>query len=209
MTHLRIKRKPRCAGCGLPPAGCCCAEFPRLGFATPIAIVQHVRERYKPTNTGRLFARMVEGTVVMGCGMREPFDPAPLRDPSVDWRLLFPREGAPPVDVAERPAGGRRIGYVLLDGSWRRCSHLSRRLPVVSQLPCVALPPGPPSFWTVRTQHQEQGRSTFEAGLQLLQLIEGPEAVAPLRRAFAALTARHLHLKGKLPSPEIPPAWLV
>lgn len=205
MSHLRTKRKPRCPGCGLPPAACCCALLPRLRFRTPVALVQHVRERHKPTNTGRLFARMVEGTPVLPVGMREPpFDPSPL-DPAVDWRLLFPRKGAPVFDP--RDAGERRVGFVLLDGSWHQCSHMNRRLPVVSALPCVALPPGPRSFWTVRAQHDEEGRSTFDAAVQALELMEGSEAVAPLRRAFAEVTARMLHLKGRLRSPEIPAAW--
>jgi DTW domain-containing protein YfiP len=208
VSHQRIKRKPRCPGCGLPPDTCVCAELPRLRFATPIAIVQHVRERHKPTNTGRLFARMVESAVVLPCGMREPpFDPSPLEDPSIDWRLLYPREGAPALDPGLRAAEGRRLGFVLLDGSWRQCSHMSRRLPVIAQLPCVALPPGPPSFWTVRTQHAEQGRSTFEAALSALQGVEGAAAIAPLRRAFARITARLLFLKGKLRSPEVPASW--
>lgn len=201
---------PRCPGCGLTAALCACGELPRARFATPIAIVQHVHERHKPTNTGRLFARMVEGTAVLPCGMRDrAFDPEPLEDSSIEWQVLYPREGAPVVDPGRRPGAGRRAGFVLLDGSWRQCAHMSRRLPGIGRLPCVALPSGPPSFWTVRTQHREQGRSTFEAAVRLLELFEGRAAVAPLRRAFALVTARMLCLKGKLPTPEIPAAWEV
>jgi len=208
VTHQRIKRKPRCLGCGLPLRDCACDQLPRLKFRTPIAIVQHVRERHKPTNTARLFARMAEGTTLLPCGMREPaFDATPLEDPAIDWVLLYPRAGAPILDPGRTAAAGRRLGFVLLDGSWSQCSHMSRRLPVIAGLPAVALPPGSPSFWTVRTQHLEQGRSTLEAAAFVLELLEGAASVAPLRRAFAELTARHLHLKGKLRSPEIPAAW--
>jgi DTW domain-containing protein YfiP len=204
VSHLRKKRKPRCLGCGLPPATCACAQLPRVRFSTRIAIVQHVRETWKPTNTGRLFARMAEGTLILPAGMREPaFDPGPLRDPEIEWTLVYPREGASIL----RPEAGRRRGFVLLDGSWGQCAHMGRRLPLVSDLPCVALPAGPPSFWSVRTQHNVKGRSTFEAALQLIELHEGSPAVEPLRQAFAMLTARMLHLKGKLASPDIPPAW--
>lgn len=205
MSHQRVKRKPRCEGCGLLPADCACARLPRVRFSTPIAIVQHAREQFKPTNTGRLFARMAEGTLLLPVGMRTgPFDPAPLRDPTIEeWMLVFPRKGAPVLG----PDPSKRRGFVLLDGSWPQCSRMSHRLPFVSELPCVALPPGPPSIWTVRTQHLEEGRSTFEAALQLVQMHEGDAAVDPLRRAFAMLTARMLFLKGKLPSSEIPAAW--
>jgi DTW domain-containing protein YfiP len=208
VSHLRIKRKPRCAGCGLPPSTCLCARFPRLAFRTPIAIVQHVRERHKPTNTGKLLARMLEGTPILPWGMREPaFDPTPLGDPAVAWQLLYPAEGAPLLDAAPAAAAGKRVGFVLLDGSWHQCSHIRRRLPALARLPCLALPAGPRSFWTVRAQHDREGRSTFDAALQALELMEGRDAVAPLRRAFAEVTARQLHLKGKLRSPEIPAGW--
>jgi DTW domain-containing protein YfiP len=208
VSHLRIKRKPRCAGCGLSTAFCACDQIPRVRIATPIAIVQHVRERYKPTNTGRLFARMVEGTAVLPYGLREAaFDPSPLGDPSIEWMLLYPRAGAAVLGPEGSPPAGRRRGFVLLDGSWQQCAHMSRRLPVVADLPCVALPPGPPSFWTVRAQHNDQGRSTFDAAMDVIRLLEGAAAVADLRRAFAVITARMLHLKGRLRTPEVPASW--
>ena len=145
---------------------------------------------------------MAEGTVLITVGQRT-FEPGPLLDSSIEWMLVFPRKGAPVL----APDPGKRRGFVVLDGSWSQCSKLSRRLPIVRDLPCVGLPPGPPSFWTVRTQHRAEGRSTFEAALQVIELHEGAEAVQPLRRAFAMLTARMLHLKGKLSSPEVPAEW--
>lgn len=185
--------------------------LPTVRFSTPVAIVQHVRERYKPTNTGRLFARLAQGTMILSCGQREPqFDPAPLLDPSVDWRLLYPRQGAPPLGRLPADPEGRRLGLVLLDGSWSQCAHLSRRLPVVSALPCVSLPECTPSFWTVRAQPRLEGRSTFEAALAAIEILEGDgEFVRELRRGFALVTARMLFLKGKLRAPEIPSGWRV
>jgi DTW domain-containing protein len=181
---------------------CACELFPTIQVATPIAIVQHVREIHKPTNTGRLFARMVQGVRILPCGMREPaFDPSPLQEPSVDWRVLYPHPGAPSLSP------GRKIGLVLLDGSWSQCAHMRRRITALAWLPCVALPPGPPSIWKVRSQPREEGRSTFEAAVQALEILEGPAAVSALKPAFAAVTARLHFLKGKLPSPEAPLTW--
>jgi DTW domain-containing protein YfiP len=171
-------------------------------LATPLAVIQHVREEAKPTNTGRLLARLTEDCTLLSFGRREPaFDPAPLRDRPVAWHLLFPRGDAP------LPATDRPVGLVLLDGCWSRCRRASRRLPWVSRLPCVSLPPGPPPFWTVRKQHHEAGLSTFDAALRALERMEGAQAVRPLRQAFARVTARLLHLKGRLPSPEVPASW--
>jgi DTW domain-containing protein YfiP len=204
----RRRERPRCTGCGLKPDTCLCPTFPRLRFATPIAVVHHAREQFKPTNTGRLFVRMVETATLLPFGVEgKDFDDAPLRDPAVDWRVLYPREDAVPIDRAPRPAEGRRLGFVVLDGSWTQAARMSRRVPVVRSLPCVSLPEGAPSIWTVRTQLREDGRSTFEAAEQALRAVEGPEATAPLRDAFARVTAAMLHLKGKRPTPEAPEAW--
>jgi DTW domain-containing protein YfiP len=196
----RRRLKPRCPGCGLTPALCACALLPSVRLATRIVVVQHVRERNKPTNTARLLARMVEGTTIAPWGMREPpFDPSPLHEAGVDFRVLFPRGDAPVLDPQTLPPAPRR-GIVLLDGTWHQCTRMTRRVEVVRELPCVALPPGPPSSWGVRTQHDPRGLSTFEAGLRVLELLEGADAVAPLRRAFEAIVARMLFMKGKRPS---------
>ncbi len=201
----RSRRRPRCLGCGLTPSTCVCDLLPRVRFATPIAIVQHARERFKPTNTGRLFARMAPDTAVLPYGMEcPPFDPTPLEDRSVEWRLLFPRQGAPVLDPADRPTADRRLGFVVLDGTWTQCARMSRRVPGVLGLPCFSLPEGPPSIWTVRTQRHASGLSTFEAALRAIELVEGSTAVSPVREAFAWVTARVLRLKGKPPSFRVP-----
>jgi DTW domain-containing protein YfiP len=193
----RRRLKPRCAGCGLTPALCACALLPTVRLSTRIVVVQHVREIMKPTNTARLLARMVEGTALVPWGMREPpFDPSRLRDPAIDIRVLFPREDAPVLSL-DPPAADRARGIVLLDGTWHQCTRMTRRVEVVRDLPCVALPAGPPSVWGVRTQHDERGLSTFEAGLRVLELLEGSDAVAPLRRGFEVIVARMLFMKGK------------
>ena len=210
----RKKRAGRCEGCGLHDELCLCARFPRVRTETALVVVQHMRETWKPTNTARLLAKMVEGTPILRYGMREPpFDAEPLKREDVDFFALYPREDAIELDP-EGIAGlraalspGRRLGVVLLDGTWHQCSRMTRRVPVVDTMRCVALPPGPPSRWGVRTQHDIRGLSTFEAGVRALGLLEGDERVAPLRAIFFELAARLQFMKGKLRRPEVPDEW--
>ncbi|MCR9164662.1 MAG: tRNA-uridine aminocarboxypropyltransferase [Nannocystaceae bacterium] len=204
----RNRKKPRCWGCGLKPEICACELMPTVELNTPIRIVQQIRERSKPTNTARLFATMVPATPILPFGMREPpFDETPLLDPDVEFYNLFLRDDATPIDDLPEPAPGKRRGFVVLDGTWHQCSRMARRVPVVRDLPCVMLPPGKPSIWRVRTQHDPRGVSTFEATVRLLEIVEGPDTVRPLVEAFEVITARLLHLKGKLKSPEVPEDW--
>lgn len=210
----RKKRAGRCERCGLHLGLCVCERFPTVQSSAALVVVRHVRERFKPTNTGRWLADMVAGTAITHFGQREPpFDASPLDRPDVRWHVLFPREDATVLDPegvrrlrAElRP--GQRLGFVLLDGTWHQCSRMSRRVPVVSELPCVALPPGPPSRWGVRTQHDERGLCSFEAGLRLVALVDGPRRAAPLQAIFHELAARALFMKGRLLRPEVPEEW--
>lgn len=209
----RRKNKPRCEGCGLPPALCACDLMPRVELQTRLFVVQHIRERFKPTNTGRLLTTMVPSVPLRHYGMREPpFDSAPFEDPSIDYRLVFPREDAVELRPGEPGLGlnvapGKQLGFVLIDGTWHQCSRMTRRVPVVQEYPCVVLPPGPPSIWGVRTQHDERGLSTFEAALRLAGILEGEQAVEPLRRAWEEICARALFMKGRLEKPEVPQEW--
>ena len=210
----RKKRAGRCEGCGLHEALCVCADFVHAKVDTPLVIVQSIREKFKPTNTGRLLQQMVDGAVITHYGMREPpFDASPLQRPDVQYYVLFPREDAIELSVdrvaqmrAELPPD-RKLGFVLLDGTWHQCSRMSRRVPVVEDLPCVSLPPGPPSRWAGRTQHDARGLSTFEAGLRLLALTEGEPLALSLRAVFFEIAARLAYMKATLKTPNVPEDW--
>lgn len=182
--------------------------MPSVKLQTPLCVVQHVGETWKPTNTARLLRAMIPDLPVMPYGMREPaFDPGPVADDSIDWRILFLRDDAELVTDLPPPPEGRKRGFVLLDGTWHQCSRMARRAPGIGGLPCVRLPDGPPSIWRVRTQHDPKGVSTFEAALRLLSLVEGEEVVAPMWSAFEIVTARLLWLKGRLKTPDVPEDW--
>lgn len=206
--EFRKYRQPRCGGCGLHEELCACALLEGVKSVVPIVIVQHVQERRKPTNTARLFFRMVEGCTLLPWGRRtEDFDPGPLADEAIDWQLLFPRAGAIPLDRISRPEGRRR-GFVMLDGTWHQCARMSRRIPVVRDLPCVALPEGAPSRWPIRAQHNPAGLCTAEAGIRLLEGLGEEEAAKRIQRALDAITARLLYMRGVLPSPDPPENWV-
>jgi DTW domain-containing protein YfiP len=210
----RKKRAGRCERCGLHLPLCVCDRFPRVESSAALVVVRHIGELHKPTNTGRWLAEMVAGTAITHYGQREPpFDATPLSRPDVRFCVLFPREGATVLDpegvrrLRAALAPGQRLGFALLDGTWHQCSRMSRRVPVVSELPCVALPSGPPSRWGVRTQHEAHGLSSFEAGVRLVALVDGPTRAAPLQAIFHELAARAMFMKGRLGRPEVPAEW--
>lgn len=185
---------PRCEGCGLWPSLCLCAELPRLSLSWSVVVVQHIREAFKPSSTGKLVERVLANTHRVHWPLIDrSFDVSPLERPDTEYRVLFPREDASlldPQEVRTRQEAGVNTCFVVLDGTWHQCSRMSRRVPLVSEFPCVRLPDGGPSRWIGRKQHDPRGVSTFEAVARLIAAIEGDAAAQPLEHAFARLGER-------------------
>lgn len=199
MSSRKAKR-PRCPVCGLHLERCMCAELPALDLPTRFVVVQHNRERNKPTSTGRATAAILRAPVLFYGAQGEVMDTAALDDPALDYAVLFPSEGAAVAgpDVLA-PAPGRARCVVILDGTWHQCSRMARRAPRIADLPKLTLPPGPPSRWGVRTAPRPEAVCTMEAAARLVALLHGPEAAAPMERFFTELTARMHAQRGSLP----------
>ncbi|MBL8842826.1 MAG: DTW domain-containing protein [Planctomycetes bacterium] len=181
--------QPRCAGCGLIPARCLCAKLPRTELPWPLAIVQHGKEAGKPTNTARLVARVVANARLLPFARRgAPWSAAALGGGDVERFVLFPAADARPLDrdwcAARR---GRPTELVLLDGTWRQAGRMVRRADGIATLPRVALPPGPPSRWRIRSAPRGDQLCTFETVVRLAAIGADAAAAALLERAFQQL----------------------
>lgn len=194
-------RADRCPGCGLHQERCVCASRPTIDLATRVVFVQHNRERHKPTNTARLARSILVGAELTYYGAREPpMDTSPLDHDDRDYLVLFPREDASVLSPETCPiVPGRTRTLVILDGTWHQCSRMTRRVPRVRDMPCVALPEGPPSAWGIRTPPRPGALSTFEAVARALALLHGDDAVAPMLAWFQALTAQLWEMRGGAP----------
>lgn len=138
--------------------------MPRFALATKLLIIQHHRERHKPTNTARVGLQMFADAQMVHYGARDtPMDCAPLRRPEHDYILLFPGDEAHPLSDAPAPKPGRTRTLVVLDGTWHQCSRMARRAPTIAEMPRYTLPDGPPSRWRIRKAPRPEALSTFEA----------------------------------------------
>lgn len=199
----RKSTRPRCPVCGLHLERCLCAELPVLDLPTRFVVVQHNRERSKPTSTGRATAAILRAPVLFYGAQHEVMETGPLQDPDCDYHVLFPMEGAAVADAgALRPAPGRRRCVVILDGTWHQCSRMARRAPFVGDFPKLTLPPGPPSRWGVRTAPRPEAVCTLEAATRLVEVLHGPDAARPMEEFFLELTRRMHAQRGSLPPGE-------
>ena len=195
----RKSSRPRCPVCGLHLELCLCDALPLRDLATSFVVLQHNRERNKPTSTGRVTAAVLRAPVVNYGAQGESLDTSRLTEPDTDYFVLFPTEDPPPVDeLATRPVPGRRRCFVILDGTWQQCSRMARRAPEIGKMQRLALPPGPPSRWGVRTPPNPAAVCTFEAATRLVALLHGAEVAAPMDSFFTELSARMLGMRGRV-----------
>ncbi len=209
MSGKRKNTLARCEVCGVHTHLCVCEHLPSIDLGARMLVVQNNHERNKPTNTGRLVERVIDQAEIIRYAVRgETFDPAPLQDPQLDYRIIFPRDDAEELSAeSARACDDRQVCWVILDGTWGQCSRMSRRVPGLADMPAYALPPGPPGHWGVRKADDPARISTFEATIRLVEVLQGAAAAAPMHNFFDHLAAAMLFMKGKLRSPEVPESW--
>lgn len=183
---IRTRRLPRCAGCGLPPLLCLCAEIPRLEIRSTVVVVAHRFEWGKPTNTGRLVVAALAGARVRLHGVEGPERAAPA--PAARRLVLYPLPGARPLEAGEPPAE-----LVVPDGTWSQARRIVRRDALARGAEAVTLPPGAPGRYALRRSLREGGLCTLEAVARALGLLEGPaveQALTGLLEQFVARSER-------------------
>lgn len=188
----------RCPRCRLPGALCVCALIPSPPIAsrTRLVLVLHREEERKPTNTGRLAAACVADSAIVVRGHRDAPDAPFVAPPGTRPLLLFPDDDAVPLDrvaASELPTV-----LVVPDGTWRQAAKVRTRLPGLRALPCVTLPPGPPSRYQLRSEPRPGGLATAEAIARAFALLGDREAAAAMERVFAAAVERTLWARGAI-----------
>lgn len=169
--------------------------MPRVSTRTRLLLVAHHDEEKKPTNTGLLAARCLPNSTVVVIGARDRPAPAGLVAPEERAVVLFPDEGAVPL---ESFADGAPLTLVVPDGTWRQASKAIARVPGLAALPRVALPAGLPTRYRLRSEPREGGLATLEAIARALTVLEGQGAAEPLLALFELFVERTLWLRGAL-----------
>ncbi len=183
---------------------CVCELIPRIETRTRLVLVIHRYEDRKPTNTGRLAASCLSNSEVIVRGH-------PPRDRALSERVhlpegvrplvLFPSDDAVPLaDLARSP---EPVHLIVPDGTWRQASKVRQRVPGLEQVPCVSLPPGPPSLYRLRAEAHATGLATMEAIARAFGVLEGPEVREALERVFLAMVERTLWARGAIATNDV------
>lgn len=179
------------------PGACLCAELQPLVLATRVVVLRHRKERYKPTNTGRLVPlTLAQGEIRVFGARDEVLDTAGFADPQRRTLLLFPSRDSQL--LARDVHDARPVTLIVPDSDWRRAQKLATREELLAGVPRVHLPEGPPSSYRLRRHPDPRYLATFEAVARALGILEGPEVQAQLEQVFRMLVERVLYSRGRL-----------
>ena len=201
----------RCPCCSLPPRWCICDAIPPVDTALRVHVFIHRHEHVKPSSTGRLLARVVNGVTSRIYQRQSRFFPAagfPAESLAADRELWILHPAGDPLPVAADAAAaadGRqaparegvlpRTQVMLLDGTWRQAGEMLRTVEGMGR--CVRRPASDarPSRYWLRDQAAATHLSTAEALVAVLEAL-GDDAAARLLRlhvelhVFATLLSR-------------------
>lgn len=184
-------------------AHCICALLPRTETTTRIVLVMHHVEARRTTNTGRLvLLAFPKASAVVRGRPEDPEPPIPIPEGTRPL-LLYPAEDAVPLD--EVPPSPLPTTLVVPDGNWRQASKVRLRAPGMRAIPCVKLPPGPPSAYRLREEAHPHAVSTVEAIARALRILREEEAAAVLDRAFGEMVRRTIFSRGQHLLADLPP----
>jgi len=184
--------RPACPRCQRPLAHCLCRWIPALDSRTRVVVLQHPDEARHALNTARL---AVLGLRNASLHVGRRFDAALWQVPGYEPWLLFPGEGAEPLERAAPPGLPRLL--VVLDGTWRHARQLLAAHPALAALPRVSLDGGAGSRYRVRHAAHPQALATIEAVAAALDILEAPRSFAALLEPFEALVAGQIAAMGQ------------
>lgn len=191
----------RCPACFLRHASCMCDWIRPVDTRVHIHIVRHSSEFRRPTNSARIAALSLNNASLVDHGRPHvPYDPTPVLGDDV-W-LLFP-EGRPPDDQSEPPPPPPTVPerpprvLVVLDGNWGQARRMSKRLPVVRDLPRLAVPGPRPGTHRLRQPHAPWAMATMEAIARALEGLGEADAAHSLDAIFLEFVRRTRAQRGE------------
>lgn len=195
----------KCKLCLLRKELCICSLIPRLEISSFVTLLMHVREREKPTNTGRLVHQCLPGSEIR---WRGEMDRTPLnleglpQEGKVAW-LLTLSDGSVPITPEMVAAEKSPIHLIVPDGTWSQASRLASMLSKTQPWKKVHLISDAPSEYRLRVEHLADGMSTFEAVARCLGVIHGKEVRERMEEIFRIMTDRLLYARGTLPASKV------
>ncbi|MDN3663279.1 tRNA-uridine aminocarboxypropyltransferase [Vibrio agarivorans] len=226
--NARGAKVSRCRYCLVAEKNCLCELQPKVACEIAALILVSDNETFKPSNTGRLIADVVEETHVFAWNRTEPQaelialinnnDYLPFvvfPDEYVDEKarlvesaeLLRLSHKAARVQVAnDEQRSLPTLLPIFLDGSWREARKMFRRSDYLTGLPVLSIEPQQISEYLMRSSDNEQHLSTAEVASLVLEQLEQPSAGRALKLWFECFRETYMLSKTRYKSDPTRPA---
>jgi len=175
-----MSKRPICPDCKRPLKTCLCAEIVKLSSAYQLIILQDPKEAKHALSSAPILTKSIMGAQLF---IGEQFDPVELL--GKNWQqeslLVFPNEDSLTGTQAEKLS----FKYlILLDGTWRKVSRLLHLNPWLTQIPSIAIQATNASEYQIRKSPRDDGLSTIEAAVEVLNSLEPEKDFKPILNAF-------------------------
>jgi len=189
-------------------AVCICSLVPRIETKTHLVLILHQLEVSKTTNTGRLATRCLPNSRIVIRGQGEPVPNETLWPATHQPILLFPCEGAQPLErvMARQPVDAKPFALIVPDGTWTQASRARRRIPCLTQIPAVTITSDGPSMYKLRTANEPGQVCTMEAIALAMEQLEGSNGANvrnQLQRILHTMVDRTMWTRGRLTAAEV------
>ena len=188
-----MPKREICTRCDRPIKTCLCEFICVLDCEYQLVILQDPKEAKHALSSAPILAKSILGArLIVG----EQFDPNQIF--GQDWQqeclLVFPHQ----THITASQARKNGFKYlVLLDGTWRKVSRLMHLNPWLNELSCIALELNNGSEYQIRKSPREDGLSTIEAGVEVLNTLLPDKNFSPILGAFRAMIQIQIDAMGK------------
>jgi len=182
-----------CSGCERPLKTCLCDDLVELSCNYQLIILQDPKEAKHALSSAPLLARSIIGAKLI---VGEQFDPETIlgknwKDESV---LVFPTDNSL---TASKASTLDFKHLILLDGTWRKVARLLHLNPWLAEIPSLAIEANNNSEYTIRKSPREDGLSTIEAAVQVLNGLHEKKDFTPILAAFHKMIQLQINAMGK------------
>ncbi len=172
-----------CQRCCKAEKACICQWIQPVDTKAELIVLQHPTEVNRPIGTARILDLSLSNCQVFvgeDFSDNEALNRALTRR-DIQWFVLYPGEDAQPVSTLveaksqqpnfdhEQP---ERIGFILLDGTWKKAFKMWQLSVCLHSLPTCLLDNAKAGRYQIRKSSKQAGVSTVEAGYYALKAVD-------------------------------------
>lgn len=188
-----MSKRLMCSGCERPLKTCLCDTLVELSCDYQLIILQDPKEAKHALSSAPILTRSITGARLL---VGEEFDPVLLFGEK--WKqesiLVFPSDDSLSTSTASKLTFKNLI---LIDGTWRKVARLLHLNPWLSEIPSIAIESSHSSKYTIRKSPREDGLSTIEAAVQVLNDLNNEKDFTPILAAFHKMIHLQIEAMGK------------